>query len=121
MDLLLRLLLMAWIKRQPSSGEKDVLIFDLEGGTFDVSLLTIVEGMFEVKITARDTHLGGKDFDNHMVNHYVQEFKYKKDITANAKTLHRLRTACERVKRTLSSIAQTTFEIDSLYEGSMRE
>ncbi|KAI5452599.1 Hsp70 chaperone [Naganishia albida] len=102
-----------------SAGEKNVLIFDLGGGTFDVSLLTIEEGIFEVKATAGDTHLGGEDFDNRLVNHFVQEFKRKnkKDISNNARALRRLRTACERAKRTLSSAAQTTIEIDSLFEG----
>jgi len=99
--------------------ERNVLIFDLGGGTFDVSLLTIDGGIFEVKATAGDTHLGGEDFDNRMVNHFVEEFKrkYKKDLTSNARALRRLRTACERAKRALSSAAQTTVEIDSLYEG----
>eukprot|EP00992_Anisonema_acinus_P002290 TRINITY_DN10611_c1_g1_i11.p1 TRINITY_DN10611_c1_g1~~TRINITY_DN10611_c1_g1_i11.p1 ORF type:complete len:672 (+),score=223.85 TRINITY_DN10611_c1_g1_i11:53-2017(+) len=99
--------------------ERNVLIFDLGGGTFDVSLLTIDGGIFEVKATAGDTHLGGEDFDNRMVNHFSEEFKrkYKKDLTANARALRRLRTACERAKRALSSAAQTTVEIDSLYEG----
>jgi len=102
-----------------TSGERNVLIFDLGGGTFDVSLLTIEEGIFEVKATAGDTHLGGEDFDNRLVNHFVQEFKrkHKKDLTTNARALRRLRTACERAKRTLSSSAQTSIEIDSLYEG----
>ncbi|VAH92313.1 unnamed protein product [Triticum turgidum subsp. durum] len=106
-------------KKATSVGEKNVLIFDLGGGTFDVSLLTIEEGIFEVKSTAGDTHLGGEDFDNRMVNHFVQEFKRKnkKDISGNPRVLRGLRTACERAKRTLSSIAQTTIEIDSLYEG----
>ncbi|KAJ6432671.1 hypothetical protein OIU84_019836 [Salix udensis] len=106
-------------KKATSVGEKNVLIFDLGGGTFDVSLLTIEEGIFEVKATAGDTHLGGEDFDNRMVNHFVQEFKRKnkKDISGNPRALRRLRTACERAKRTLSSTAQTTIEIDSLYEG----
>ncbi|RRT39411.1 hypothetical protein B296_00051255 [Ensete ventricosum] len=106
-------------KKASSSGEKNVLIFDLGGGTFDVSLLTIEEGIFEVKATAGDTHLGGEDFDNRMVNHFVQEFKrkHRKDISGNPRALRRLRTACERAKRTLSSTAQTTIEIDSLYEG----
>nr|GEZ16073.1 heat shock cognate 70 kDa protein 2-like [Tanacetum cinerariifolium] len=106
-------------KKATSVGEKNVLIFDLGGGTFDVSLLTIEEGIFEVKATAGDTHLGGEDFDNRMVNHFVQEFKrkHKKDITGNPRALRRLRTSCERAKRTLSSTAQTTIEIDSLYEG----
>ncbi|EOY26114.1 Heat shock protein 70B [Theobroma cacao] len=106
-------------KKASRSGEKNVLIFDLGGGTFDVSLLTIEEGIFEVKATAGDTHLGGEDFDNRVVNHFVQEFKrkHKKDISSNARALRRLRTACERAKRTLSSTTQTTIEIDSLYAG----
>ena len=102
------------------SGEKNVLIFDLGGGTFDVSVLSIDEGsMFEVKSTAGDTHLGGEDFDNRMVNHFVSEFKrkYKKDISGNPRSLRRLRTACERAKRTLSSSTQANVEIDSLFEG----
>ncbi|XP_016449284.2 heat shock cognate 70 kDa protein 2-like isoform X1 [Nicotiana tabacum] len=103
-----------------SVAEKNVLIFDLGGGTFDVSILTIVEGStFEVKATAGDTSLGGEDFTNRLVNHFVQEFKIKstKDITGNPMALQRLRTACESAKRTLSSAAQTTIEIVSLYEG----
>ncbi|RZB55690.1 Heat shock 70 kDa protein isoform C [Glycine soja] len=106
-------------KKASRKGEQNVLIFDLGGGTFDVSILTIEEGIFEVKATAGDTHLGGEDFDNRMVNHFVSEFKRKnkKDISGNARALRRLRTACERAKRTLSSTAQTTIEIDSLYEG----
>ncbi|ERT00142.1 heat shock 70kDa protein 1/8 [Sporothrix schenckii 1099-18] len=91
-------------------GERNVLIFDLGGGTFDVSLLTIEEGIFEVKSTAGDTHLGGEDFDNRLVNHFV-------NVSTNARALRRLRTACERAKRTLSSSAQTSIEIDSLFEG----
>jgi heat shock protein 1/8 len=101
------------------TGERNVLIFDLGGGTFDVSILTIEDGIFEVKSTAGDTHLGGEDFDNRMVNHFVQEFKrkYKKDLTQNKRALRRLRTACERAKRTLSSSTQASIEIDSLFEG----
>lgn len=100
-------------------GERNVLIFDLGGGTFDVSILTIEDGIFEVKSTAGDTHLGGEDFDNRMVNFFVQEFKrkYKKDLSVNKRSLRRLRTACERAKRTLSSSTQTSIEIDSLFEG----
>jgi L1 cell adhesion molecule like protein len=100
-------------------GERNVLIFDLGGGTFDVSLLTIEEGIFEVKATAGDTHLGGEDFDNRLVNHFIQEFKRKnkKDLSGNPRAVRRLRTACERAKRTLSSATQTSIEIDSLYEG----
>ncbi|KAJ3925372.1 MAG: the 70-Kda heat shock cognate protein from rattus Norvegicus in post-Atp hydrolysis state [Lentinula lateritia] len=101
------------------SGERNVLIFDLGRGTFDVSLLTIEEGIFEVKATAGDTHLGGEDFDNRLVNHFIQEFKRKnkKDLSSNPRAVCRLRTACERAKCTLSSAAQTSIEIDSLYEG----
>merc|ERR1711968_133201 len=100
-------------------AEKNVLIFDLGGGTFDVSLLTIEEGIFEVKATAGDTHLGGEDFDNRMVDHFLAEFKKKnrKDIGNNQRSLRRLRTACERAKRTLSSSTQAHIEIDSLFEG----
>lgn len=106
-------------KKGGGGGEKNVLIFDLGGGTFDVSLLTIEEGLFEVRATAGDTHLGGEDFDNRMVNYFVQEFKrkHKMDISGNPRALERLRTACERAKRALSSTAQTSIEIDSLYEG----
>ncbi|XP_060174311.1 heat shock cognate 70 kDa protein-like [Lycium barbarum] len=106
-------------KKTSSEGEKNVLIFDLGGGTFDVSLLTIAEGIFEVKSTAGDTHLGGEDFDSRLVAHFVLEFKrkHRKDFTSNKTSLRRLRTACERAKRTLSSTAQATVEIDSLYEG----
>merc|ERR1712093_177254 len=103
-----------------TSTEKNVLIFDLGGGTFDVSLLTIEDGIFEVKATAGDTHLGGEDFDNRLVDHFVQEFKrkHKKDISSNARALRRLRTACERAKRNLSSSANASIEIDSLFEGA---
>uniref|UniRef100_A0AAZ3R0M7 Heat shock protein 70 n=1 Tax=Oncorhynchus tshawytscha TaxID=74940 RepID=A0AAZ3R0M7_ONCTS len=101
------------------SRERNVLIFDLGGGTFDVSILTIEDGIFEVKATAGDTHLGGEDFDNRLVSHFVEEFKrkHKKDISQNKRALRRLRTACERAKRTLSSSSQASIEIDSLFEG----
>lgn len=100
-------------------SERNVLIFDLGGGTFDVSILTIEDGIFEVKSTAGDTHLGGEDFDNRMVNHFITEFKrkFKKEINNNKRAVRRLRTACERAKRTLSSSTQASIEIDSLYEG----
>ncbi|XP_066151308.1 heat shock protein 68-like [Euwallacea fornicatus] len=101
-------------------GEKNVLIFDLGGGTFDVSILTIDEGsLFEVKSTAGDTHLGGEDFDNRLVTHFADEFqrKFKKDLKGNPRALRRLRTAAERAKRSLSSSAEATLEIDALYEG----
>ena len=88
-------------------------------GTFDVSILTIEDGVFEVKATAGDTFLGGEDFDSIMVEYFVEEFKkkYKKDITTNKKSMRRLRTACERAKRTLSSSTTAAIECDSLYEG----
>uniref|UniRef100_A0A146L5F1 Heat shock protein 68 n=2 Tax=Lygus hesperus TaxID=30085 RepID=A0A146L5F1_LYGHE len=101
-------------------GERNVLIFDLGGGTFDVSVLTIDEGsLFEVRSTAGDTHLGGEDFDNRMVNHFAEEFKrkYKKDLKTNPRALRRLRTAAERAKRTLSSSTEANIEIDALYDG----
>ena len=106
-------------KGTTGGGEKNILIFDLGGGTFDVSILAIEDGVFEVKATAGDTHLGGEDFDNRLVDHFVTEFKrkHKKDISGNKRALRRLRTACERAKRTLSSAAQANIEIDSLFEG----
>merc|ERR1712018_795855 len=107
------------LDKKKGQGETNVLIFDLGGGTFDVSILTIEEGIFEVKSTAGDTHLGGEDFDNRMVDQFVNEFKrkHKKDIKGNKGALRRLRTACERAKRTLSASAQANIEIDSLFEG----
>eukprot|EP01112_Ceratiomyxa_fruticulosa_P020199 TRINITY_DN681_c0_g1_i1.p1 TRINITY_DN681_c0_g1~~TRINITY_DN681_c0_g1_i1.p1 ORF type:complete len:640 (+),score=183.52 TRINITY_DN681_c0_g1_i1:136-2055(+) len=100
-------------------GTRTVLIFDLGGGTFDVSLLTIEDGVFSVKATSGDTHLGGEDFDNRLVDYFVKEFKRKhnKDMTADARAVRRLRTACERAKRTLSSQTQVQVEIDSLFES----
>ena len=101
------------------SVEQTVLIFDLGGGTFDVSLLTIEDGIFEVKATSGNTHLGGEDFDSRLVQHFTQEFKrkHKKDISSNPRALRRLRTACEKAKRTLSSCAQASVEIDALFDG----
>ena len=101
------------------TNEQNVLIYDLGGGTFDVSVLSINEGLFEVKSTNGNTHLGGEDFDNNLVQYFVNEFKRKngRDIGKNQKALRRLRTACERAKRTLSSSAEATIEIDSLHEG----
>ncbi|XP_059457865.1 heat shock cognate 70 kDa protein-like [Corylus avellana] len=100
-------------------GGRNVLIFDLGGGTTDISLLTIDGDTFEVKAVAGDTHLGGEDFDNIMVKHFVEIFKrhHKEDISGNARALRRLRTACERAKRILSSASETTIEVDSLYNG----
>ena len=96
------------------------MIFDLGGGTFDVSILTIDDGIFEVKSTAGDTHLGGEDFDNVLVEICLTEFikKYKdKEIKNNVKAIRKLKTACEAAKRTLSTTTVTTIEIDSLYNG----
>ena len=100
-------------------GEINVLIFDLGGGTFDVSLLTIEEGIFEVKATNGDTHLGGEDFDHRMVKYFLNEFKkkYKKDPSKNPRSMRRLATACERAKRTLSSVTNAQIEIDSFFQG----
>ncbi|RLN51929.1 hypothetical protein BBJ29_008492 [Phytophthora kernoviae] len=100
-------------------GEHNVLIFDLGGGTFDVSLLSIEEGIFEVKATAGDTHLGGEDFDNRLVEYFVADFKrkHRKDMSTSSRAMRRLRTACERAKRTLSTSAQAYIEIDSLFDG----
>jgi len=104
--------------------EQNVLIFDLGGGTFDVSLLTIDEGVFEVMATAGDTHLGGEDFDNILVDHCVTAFNRKnkkdlsgKDIKKNPRSMRRLRTQCESAKRTLSAAVRATIEVDSLFEG----
>ncbi|GAA5864510.1 hypothetical protein JCM3774_005150 [Rhodotorula dairenensis] len=104
---------------EKSQKEKMVLIFDLGGGTFDVSLLSITGGVFAVKATAGDTHLGGEDFDNALLEHFKKEFekKTKLDISGDARALRRLRSACERAKRTLSSVTQTTVEVDSLFQG----
>ncbi|KAF1745157.1 hypothetical protein MXB_2276 [Myxobolus squamalis] len=102
-----------------SGQEINVLIFDLGGGTFDVSILCINDGVFEVKSTAGDVHLGGEDFDTRLVNHFIEEFKRKnkKDIMGNKRSVRRLRTACERAKRALSSSSTANIEIDSLFEG----
>lgn len=104
---------------KPTEKEQNVLIFDLGGGTFDVSLLNIDDGFFEVKATAGDTHLGGEDFDSRMVAYLADEFKrkHKKDLTKNKRALKRLRISCEKAKRTLSSSVSASIEIDSIYEG----
>ncbi|XP_065184928.1 heat shock cognate 71 kDa protein-like [Sycon ciliatum] len=101
------------------NAEQNVLVYDLGGGTFDVSVLSIDGGLFAVKSTAGDTHLGGEDFDNRLVDHFVAEFKrkHKQDLSSDARALRRLRTACERAKRTLSSSTDASLEIDSLYRG----
>jgi len=99
--------------------EKMVMIFDLGGGTFDVSLLSIDDGIFEVKATAGDTHLGGEDFDNIVMKYFIDEFKrkHKHDISENKRSMRRLKTACERAKRTLSSSNTASIELESLFEG----
>ena len=100
--------------------EINTLIFDLGGGTFDVSILSLDEGIFEVMATAGDTHLGGEDFDSNMVNYFIKEFKRKnrgKDMSSNTRALRRLRTSCEKAKRTLSSSMNAYIEIDALHDG----
>ncbi|CAI8612068.1 unnamed protein product [Vicia faba] len=106
-------------KRSNFVGEKNIFVFDLGGGTFDVSILTINDKDFQVKATGGNTHLGGEDFDNRMVKYFVDEFKRKNkvDITRNPRALRRLRTACERAKRVLSFSVVTTVEVDSLFQG----
>ncbi|KAJ6552950.1 Hsp70 protein-domain-containing protein [Mycena capillaripes] len=105
-------------KKLAGAGERNVLIFDLGGRTFDVSLLTIEDRIFEVKATAGNTHLGGEDFDNRLVDHFSAKFKRrnKKDLSSDHRAMRRLRTACERAKRTLSAATETSIEIDSLFE-----
>lgn len=108
-------------KQKSAKGKKEqnVLIFDCGGGTFDVSVICIDEGIFEVKATNGDTHLGGEDLDNKMVDHFLQEFKrkHKKDASKNNRSVKRLKIACERAKRTLSSNTIATLEIDSFFDG----
>lgn len=101
------------------SKEENVLIFDMGGGTHDVSLLTLDDGIFEVKATGGQSHLGGEDFDNRMTDYVIQEFKKKSkyDITGNPRAMRRVKTACEKAKRTLSSATTANVEIDALYEG----
>eukprot|EP01018_Ginkgo_biloba_P010639 Gb_11391 [translate_table: standard] len=102
-----------------SNSAKNILVFDLGGGTFDVSVLSIRKGVFEVKAVGGDTHLGGQDFDNRMLYHFVQEFnrKHNKEMGKNPKALRRLRRASERVKRILSSTVDTAIDVDALHEG----
>ena len=104
--------------RRDNDG-RNIFIFDLGGGTLDVSILTAEEDIFEVKATAGDASLGGEDFDNRLVDYFVQEFERKSnmDLSSDPRALRRLRTACERAKRTLSSAASTSIEIEYLFEG----
>ena len=101
------------------SNEQNVLIFDMGGGTFDVSLLNIDDGIFEVRATAGNGHLGGEDFDNLLMQHFMAEFKrkHKVDMSDNKRSVRRLKTACEKAKRTLSSSSTANLEIDSIFEG----
>jgi len=100
-------------------GAQNVLIVDLGGGTFDVSVLCLEEGVFEVKATSGDTHLGGEDFDNRLVQFCIKDFKEKSgvDISGLHAPLRRLRTQCEKVKRLLSSSFQATVDVDMLHQG----
>jgi heat shock protein 1/8 len=102
-----------------SEGEKNILIFDSGGGTTDLSILTLDEGIFEVKSTGGDTHLGGEDIDNALVTYFASEFKRKNkvDITENIRAMRRLKSTCEKVKKNLSTLTTSSLEIDSLYEG----
>ena len=111
--------ILAYGLEKKGKGEQNVLVFDCGGGTHDVSLITIDDGIFEVLATGGDTRLGGEDFDNRMVDYFVEEFKkkYKKDPSQNKRAIRRLRTACERAKRQLSSSTQAYIEIDGFYDG----
>lgn len=99
--------------------EHNILIFDLGGGTFDVSVLTVCDGNFEVLATSGDTHLGGEDFDNRLVDYCVKEFnnKNKVDVTTNEKSMRRLRTECENAKRQLSTTLKTSLQVPALFNG----
>ncbi|KAL0384534.1 UNVERIFIED_CONTAM: Heat shock protein BIP1 [Sesamum radiatum] len=100
-------------------GERNVLVFDLGGGTFDVSLLSIDNGVFEVLATSGDTHLGGEDFDHRLMNYFVKliKKKYNKDISQDKRALGKLRKECERAKRALSNQHQVRVEIEALFDG----
>ena len=100
-------------------GEKFVLIYDLGSGSFDVSVVSIDDGIFEVLSIFGDSHLGGRDFDNHVANYLVAEFhrRFKKDLRSNKKAMCRVRTASERAKCELSNSQKTMIELDSLFEG----
>ena len=101
-------------------GEHNILVYDFGGGTLDVSALVIADNVFEVKATGGDTHLGGEDIDNLLVEHFAREFqrKEKADITKSERALRRLRTACEKLKRTLSTTVEADLEGDSLHDGN---
>lgn len=101
-------------------GESNIIVYDLGGGTFDVSLLSIEDGVFEVLATAGDTHLGGEDFDNRIIDHYVKLYKEKtgKDVSTNIRAMGKLKREVEKAKRTLSSQASTRLEIESFENGN---
>lgn len=107
------------VKSKNKGEEKDVLVFDLGGGTFDVSLLTISDGVFEVLATSGDTHLGGEDFDQRVMDHFITLLKKKsgKDVKKDSRALQKLRREVEKAKRALSSAQQTRIEIESLIDG----
>ncbi|KAM0754768.1 Cro r II [Meredithblackwellia eburnea MCA 4105] len=103
-----------------TGGERNIIVYDLGGGTFDVSLLSIDDGVFEVLATAGDTHLGGEDFDNRVIDHFVKLWKRKhdgQDITKNLRTMGKLKREVEKAKRTLSSQMSVKLEIESFFEG----
>jgi len=106
-------------EKKSKEEETNILVFDMGGGTFDVSILNIQDTIFEVKATAGDAHLGGEDFDNRMLSFCISEFrrKFNTDPTRNQRAIRRLRTQCERAKRQLSSQTQVTIEVDALHEG----
>ncbi|KAF1966553.1 heat shock protein 70b [Bimuria novae-zelandiae CBS 107.79] len=107
------------LNKLDDKSERQVLVYDLGGGTFDVSILAIEEGIFEVRSTAGDTHLGGEDFDNRVINHFVKKYNKDKgvDITKDAKTMGKLKREVEKAKRTLSSQKTTKIEIESFHKG----
>ncbi len=104
---------------QKCEQEKHIIIYDVGGGTLDVTLLSLDDGIFEVKATSGDTHLGGEDFDKNIMFHFMEEFKkkHKKDISKSKKAMAKLKRECERLKRSLSSSSQAYMEIDSLIDG----
>ena len=101
-------------------GESQIIVYDLGGGTFDVSLLSIDDGVFEVLATAGDTHLGGEDFDNRVIDHLVKSYKKKTgtDVTSNLRAMGKLKREVEKAKRTLSSQQSTRIEIESFEDGN---
>jgi len=101
-------------------AEKNIMVYDLGGGTFDVSLLTIDNGVFEVVATAGDTHLGGEDFDQRVMQHFMKVFKKKegKDMSGDKRSVQKLRKEVEKAKRALSSTHQTRVEVEAIFDGT---